>query len=87
MTARCEKLPGRAETWRVLAGGLVHVGEIRLDRGSCRAKRQEMRWVARSVSGSIRRFVDKFAAVSWLVEREPDPGRAEPGRPHRRAPA
>lgn len=73
MTAVCEKLPDRIDTFRVLAGGLVHVGWIRLSRGT------EMRWVARHPTGLIRRFTDKVAAVAWLIEREPAPP-AEPGR-------
>lgn len=72
MSAVCEPMPDRIETFRVLAGGIAPVGWLRLSRET------EIRWVARSLNGSIRRFTDKFAAVTWLIEREPAP--AEPGR-------
>lgn len=68
----CERMQDRIDTFRVLAGGFVHVGWIRLSRGT------EMRWVARAIDGSVRRFCDRVAAVSWLIAREPAP--AEPGR-------
>ena len=76
MAATCEPMPDRLATFRVLLGGEVLVGWIRLDE----VKR---RWVARDLgterrAASIRRFGDKDLAVKWLAAREPAP--AELGR-------
>jgi len=72
MTAVCERMPDRIDTFQVLAGGFVPVGWIRLDRG------KDIRWVARTPNGSIRQFCDKVAAVDWLIAREPAPAMARP---------
>ena len=77
MSASCTRVPGTIDTYRIEAGGLVHVGWIRLSRG------KEMRWVARGLgtersAAAVRELTDKLAAVTWLCEREPVP--ASPSR-------
>jgi hypothetical protein len=73
-----EAMPGRIETFRVLAGGMTLVGYIRMAREAA-----ALRWVARDLGSKdraacIRSFYDKGRAVEWLVAREPAP--SEPGR-------
>ena len=72
MSASFEVVPGTIDTFKVLAGGLVPVGFIRLSRG------KQMRWVARGLgptrsAATVREFTDKSAAVAWLIKCEPDP--------------
>jgi hypothetical protein len=63
---------GRAvPTYRVLAGGFVFVGTVRLDDA-------DQRWVARTLGSErsaacLRRFETKEQAASWLAEREQAP--------------
>jgi hypothetical protein len=61
-------------TYRVLAGGFVYVGSVRLD------DQDERRWVARTLgsertAGRLRRFETREQAALWLAEREPAPVR------------
>ena len=67
MSATCIVVPGTLDTFRVLAGGMAHVGWIRLSRG------KQMRWIARDLgrvqrAAAERSFVEKRTAIAWLLE-------------------
>lgn len=71
MSAVCHLMPGRLKTYRVVVADDLVLGWIRLDVTA-------REWIARTrgserSAASLRRFCDKSAAISWLMEREPDP--------------
>lgn len=69
MSATCQQMPGRLETYRITVNdGDITLGYLRLDIPS-------KKWIARTPGSArraadLKRFLEKDAAVAWLQARE-----------------